>query len=73
MQPNIQTRPVYGVRRIATGASMALAICLAVAFPGSGYAASAAPEKAAVHKTSKKDKVVRPPARESVRDIASKM
>ncbi len=58
MQPNIQTRPVYGVRRIAAAPSIALAICLALAFPASGYAASAAPAKAAIHKTSKKDKVV---------------
>ncbi len=54
MQPNIQTRPVYGARRNATALSAALAVCLALAFPMSGYAASDAQPTAVAKKAGDK-------------------
>lgn len=58
MQSNIQTRSVYGARRNATALSAALAVCLALAFPMSGYAASDAQAKAGSSEMSTKEKVV---------------
>jgi len=61
MQSVIQAHPVNRTGRNAAALSAALAVCLALAFPVSGNAASDAQPKAAAHKTSKaakKEKVV---------------
>jgi uncharacterized protein len=62
MQPNIHAHRAHALRRNATALSAALAVCLALAFPASGFAASPAQPAADAPKTSskasKKEKVV---------------
>lgn len=58
MQPNIQTRPVYSIRRNATVLSAALAVCLALAVPAPGYAASQAKAMPGASEMSQKQKVI---------------
>ncbi len=58
MQSSIQMRHARGTSRNALSLSVALAVCLALAFPASGYAATDAKPKASTHKTVKKEKVV---------------
>ena len=58
MQSDIQTHPVHSTRRNATALSVALAVCVALAFPAYSYAASDAQAKDGAHNMSKKEKVV---------------
>lgn len=58
MQSTIQVRPVNSTRRNAAAVSAALAVCLALAFPAPGYAASDAQAKAGATAMSTREKVV---------------
>ena len=58
MRPNTQTHAVHSTRRNATMLSAALAVCLALAFPASGYAASHAKAMAGASEMNKKEKVI---------------
>lgn len=58
MQPNIHTHSVNRTRRNATALSAALALCLALGFPASGYAASHAKAMPGAAEMSKKEKVI---------------
>jgi len=58
MQPNIHAHPVNATRRNATALTAALTVCLALAFPAYGYAASPEKAKAGVDMMSKQEKIV---------------